>query len=239
MASPWLLIAEGLGARVDEDLLPTLYGAASVSTAQVRDELRRAGLSFRDAEAGGVPSPEELSRATRYVVKRSAGHAALFGTASGVGGVYSVPPEAIATLVFSLRLGQRLAVVHGFDPETDLGRLLLLRAMAAAHDIRLPESARVSMRVSELPQLARESVIGPSAVGDWLARRMAAGTASSVVGRMVRLVPGLGATLSGLSAWRRSQRLAVAMCGVYRRAMEAEAFVVGDVVLAEEIAPRA
>jgi hypothetical protein len=69
-----------------------------------------------------------------------------------------------------------------------------------------------------------------------VARQVATRSATTAVSRVARMVPGLAATLAGFSAWRRNDRLARAMCSVYRRAMASEAFDLDDVVLADEIA---
>ncbi|MBM4391366.1 MAG: EcsC family protein [Deltaproteobacteria bacterium] len=224
MASPWRVIAEGLGTRVDEDLLPAMYAAASVSTSQVREELRRAGLAFVDEEAGLVPEPDELRRAVDHVVRSAQIRASAMGAVTGLAGAAAMPPELVAAMVNTLRLGQRLAVVHGFDPETDHGKIVLTRALAAAMGVELPDSTRVATRVSELPVLVRAAAPGSSGAVQWAARYVVERSVGSAAARVVRLVPGLGAGIAALSAWRRQKQVAARMCAVFHRAMDALSF---------------
>jgi hypothetical protein len=56
-----------------------------------------------------------------------------------------------------------------------------------------------------------------------------------LVGRVVRLVPGLGAGVGGVVAWRRQQQHAERMAAVYAGALESAPFDLGDEVLADEV----
>ncbi len=224
MASPWRILAEGVGARVDEDLLPAIYAAASVPTTQVREELRAAGLAFADAEAGLRPDDTALRRSVDHVVRSAQFRAGAMGAVTGLAGVAAVPPEMVAAMVNTLRLGQRLAVIHGFDPETDHGKIVLTRALAAAMGVELPESARVATRVSELPVLFRSAAPGTTGAVHIATRYVVQRSMVASVGRVVRMVPGLGATIAAASAWRRQRHLAASMCAVFTRAMDPEGF---------------
>ena len=74
--SPWRLIADSLGQRLDADLLPAVYAAASVPTSVLREEFRAAGIAFVDAVAGEWPDDEALARSVVAVTKGSARAAA-------------------------------------------------------------------------------------------------------------------------------------------------------------------
>lgn len=239
MASYLLILAEALGARLDSDMLPRLYDLAGVPTAQVRSELRASGLSFVDAEAGTFPDPIEIRRTAQVVTRRSTRTAAVIGAASGVAGMASIPPELAATLVLSLRLAQRLAVVHGFDPDTDAGKLVIGRAAAAAYGVQIPEFGRVATRISDLPAVVRNQLPGPSSAAAWVGQQLVLRSGGSFVGRVLRSVPGLAATVSGIGAWRRHDRIGSRMCVVFERAMRAGCFELDDVVLADEVARNA
>jgi hypothetical protein len=231
------VLAEALGARLDADLLPRIYATAGVSTVTIRDELRAASLAFVEPESADPPDLVTLQRSIRMVVRRSSRQAAAVGVAGGVGGLSSIPPELAATLVLSLRLGQRLAVIHGFDPETDEGKIVLARALAAAYGVSLPEFGRVATRISDLPLVVRGKLPGASTALAWVGRQAIRRSSTTLAGRVLRSVPGLAASVSGFSAWRRHERLAETMCTVFARAMETQLVSLDDSVLAEEIAP--
>jgi len=232
--SPWQIIAEALGQRLDADLIPALYAAASVPVPVLRAELRAAGQAFVDPEAGQVPEADELARTIAWVVKSSSRTAAAIGAVGGAGGLLSVAPELAASAVSVLRLAQRLALVHGIDPDTDGGKLVIARALAAAYEVRLPDSTRVTTRMSDLGSMVR---VGPGGgvVAGWVGKQVARQSLAAVVRRAVRLVPGLSIGLGGFGAWRRQLVYAERMCAVYARTVEALPFDLGDEALAEEV----
>lgn len=232
--SPWRLIADSLGQRLDADLLPAVYAAASVPTRVLREEFRAAGIAFVDAVAGEWPDDEALARSVVAVTKGSARAAAAVGAVGGAAGLLALAPELAAQTVASLRLAQRLAVVYGFDPETDHGKLVLARALAAAYEVQLPDSARVTTKLSDLTGIARQDGSRQALVG-WAGRQAARQSVAMLVGRVVRLVPGLGAGVGGVVAWRRQQQHAERMAAVYAGALESAPFDLGDEVLADEV----
>lgn len=238
MASPLDLLLQALGERLDEDLLPAIYAAASVPTDEVRAWMREEGIPFVDAEAGLHPTEAELEEAALRVVRATRNRATLLGVAGGVLGAVAIPPEVLASLVAMLRLAQRLAVLHGFDPETDAGKLVLWRALAAAYEVELPTQGPVGMRVRELPALFRSQVPATRQATTWLARQVVLRASSSVVGRVTRIVPGLGAGLAGWGAHRRTRAMGQRMIEVYRRAMLAAPFELAGEELAVEVPPR-
>src|SRR5262245_26940075 len=143
MASAFDTIFASLGERLDTDLLPALYAAASVPTADVRSWLRENGIAHVDPVSGTSASSAELDEAARRVVDQTRDRGTVLGFASGLVGAVAVPPEVLASVVQTLRLAQRLAVLFGFDPETDAGKVVLWRAIAAAYEVDLPAQGPV------------------------------------------------------------------------------------------------
>ncbi len=235
MASPFSLLMQALGERLDEDLLPAVYMAASVPTADVRAWMRESGIAFVDAEAGVYPSQADLDEAARRVVRQTRDRATAFGVASGLLGAVAIPPEVLASIVSTLRLAQRLAVLHGFDPETDAGKLVLWRALAAAYEVELPAQGPVGLKVRELPEMLRSQLPATRQATAWLARQVVLRASSTVMGRITRVIPGLGAGLAGWGAHRRTRAMGERMTEVYRRAMNAAPFELYDEVIAIEI----
>jgi hypothetical protein len=235
MPSPLSILLQSLGERLDEELLPNLYAAASAPTAEIREWLRAQGLPFQDAEAGLWPTPDELETSAERVISSARDRAVAVGVVSGLVGAAAIPPEVLLSVVASLRLAQRLAVVFGFDPETDAGKLVLWRALAAAWNVELPTQGPVGMKVHQLPQLFRGQVPAQRHATAWLARQVVTRAASAVVGRISRAVPGLGAGIGGLGARRRTLAMGKKMIAVYRRAMAAEPFDLTGEELAVEV----
>ena len=235
MASPLQLLLQSLGERLDEDLLPALYTAASVPTAEVRAWMRSLGIPFVDVEAGEYPGNPELEDAARFIVAHSRDRATAVGVASGLLGAVAIPPEVLASLVSTLRLAQRLAVLHGFDPESEAGRLVMWRALAAAYEVELPTQGPVGLKVRELPEVLRAQLPATRQASAWLARQVVLRASSSVMSRVTRVIPGLGAGLAGLSAHRRTRRMGERMIQVYRRTMSAVPFDVEGEELAVEV----
>jgi hypothetical protein len=235
MASPLSILLQSLSERLDEDLLPALYAAASVPTAEVRAWMRTEGIPFVDSEAGAYPSAPELEDAAARVVAHSRDRATALGVAGGLLGAIAIPPEVLASLVSTLRLAQRLAVLHGFDPESDAGRLVMWRALAAAYEVELPTQGPVGLKVRELPDVLRSQLPATRQASAWLARQVVLRASTSVMSRVTRVIPGLGAGLAGIGAHRRTRRMGERMIQVYRRTMNAIPFDVEGEELAVEV----
>ena len=232
MPAYWELFARAMGDRFDAELIPALYDRVSVPTAQIREELRALSLPFQDVEAGQIHEQDDLVESARRLVRSGTWKSAGLGALSGALGPLAMPPELAASMAHHLRLAQRLAVVFGFDPETDAGKVAVARAMAAAYDVALPDSARLDLRVRSLPALFSGD---RSDTGTWIARQVVSRTAASITQRITRLVPGLSVGLGAWSAGRRTGRLAEKMIDVYRRALEAALFDVDGEELAVEV----
>jgi hypothetical protein len=224
MPSPLQVILESIGARIDEDLLPSLYEAASAPSAEIRAWLREEGIPHLDPESSRTDTLEEVEAAARRLVGRAQGRAAAMGVAGGMAGALAIPPEVVATLVHHLRLAQRLAVMFGFDPEDNRGRLVLWRALAAAYEVALPEQMSLGVKVRDLPAAFRSQVPATRQAGVWVAQQLFWRTLGSIAGRVTRIVPGLGAGVAGLSGYRRTAKLGERMIAVYRRAADATPF---------------
>lgn len=221
MASPFSIILESLGERLDEDLLPALYAAASVPTAEIRAWLREAGHAHLDADTGSFPAASDLDEAAVAVVRVTRDRATMLGLASGFVGPVAIPPEVLASMVQVLRLAQRLAVLYGFDPETDAGKVMLWRAIAAAYEVEMPMQGPVGLKVRELPELLRAQLPATRQATVWLARQVVVRTITSMASRITRYIPGLGAGLAGMGARRRTDAMGARMIAVYRRGCDA------------------
>lgn len=237
MASTFGIILDNLGERLDEELLPALYAAASAPTVEIRVWMEENGVVYVDRETGRVPSTAELDEAAERLIGHARDRATMLGAASGLAGAVAVPPEVLASLVQTLRLAQRLAVLHGIDPETDAGKLLLWRALAAAYEIELPDGT-LGLKVRELPDLVRQQLPATRQATAWLTRQLVVRTVATVAGRITRLIPGLGAGLAAAGARRRAIDMGARMNEVLRRAGEGDRFDVEGEEPAVEIRRR-
>lgn len=235
MASPWQFVIDALADRLDTDLLPAIYAAASVPTPQIRSMFREAGVPFLDPETGLQPSVSELEEAAARIIREARNASTAVGAVSGVVGAVAVPPEVLASLVQILRMGQRLAVLFGFDPETDAGKLVLWRAIAGAFDISLPEKGELGLRISQLPDLIRSQLPATQQASDWVVRQVATRAALTAAQRVIRVIPGLSMGFSAWTARRRMGKMGERMVEVYRRAMEAQPWELADEALAVEV----
>lgn len=239
--SPWQVLLETLGDevrdRLDGDLLPSLYATVSVPTQVIRATFRADDIAFIDANAGQWPDALALEESAQQVIAHARRRGVSLSVVSGLVGAVAIPPEVLASLVLALRLGQRMAVVFGFDPETDAGRLVLWRAVAAAYDLEMPSQAQVGMRVSDLPELLKSQLPSSQRVASWMGKRVARRVAMTAVKRATRLVPGLGMGVAGWAAHRRVDTMGARMLTVFRRSVEAQPFDVLDESVAVEVAP--
>lgn len=235
MGSPWSVLWEALGERLDEDLLPAVYEAASVPTAEIRRQFREAALPHLDPEAGLRPEASELDAAADRIITGARGRAAALGAVGGLAGAFAIPPEVLASLVQTLRLAQRLAVLYGFDPETDLGKVVMWRAIAAGYEVSLPAQGPIGLKVRDLPDVLRSQVPATRQASGWLARQVVTRSVMSVANRVTRLVPGLGAGMAAWGAQRRIDGMGRRMAAVYARACVDSAFDLEDEVLAIEV----
>ena len=220
MAGPRELLRE-LAERMDSRLVEGWLQTVSVPTHRVRAWLTAAGRPFVDPDSAPVPL-EDADRTAAWVLAQARWTGGTLGGLAGLGGAASIPPEVLATVVHGLRLGQRLCVVYGFDPETDRGRMVLWQALAAGFEVDLPEQGPIGLRLSELP-----GVLVPrgaaSNVGGALARSVLRRSALMVVGRLFRLVPVVSAGLSATEGQRRISGIGERMAATLHRVAEVPA----------------
>lgn len=235
MPSPWQIVLETLGDRLDEELLPSLYDAVSVPTAEVRAWLRESGVPWLDPDMPGGAALAEVEAAAQRVVGQAQGRAAALGAVSGVAGAVAIPPEVLASLVHSLRLAQRLAVMFGFDPETDRGRVVLWRALAQAYEVELPAQGSVGVRVRDLPDVVRAQLPASRQASLFLARQVVWRSVLAVASRVTRVVPGVGAGIAAWSGYRRTETMGRRMIDVYKRAADATPWEIEDETPAVEV----
>ncbi len=201
--------------RLDRKLPSSLYAAVSVPASRARAQFRAAGRPFLDPEAE-APSLADVDDTARRVIDQAVARAAGIGGMAAMGGVASVPPEAVAQAVTVLRLAQRLAVVYGFDPDTDRGQAAVWGALAAGMEVELPEQGPLEVRLRDLPGLAASA---ESASGD-LTRAVAARAAWMVAGRISRFVPLVAPGLSAVAIRKNMLGTGARMQALLRRMAE-------------------
>jgi len=185
----------------DERLLAGWYRAISVPAGRVRQRLRQRGLAYVDPSTG-KGDPAELDRSARWTIDQARFGATALGGIAGIGGLVSVPPEVLAQLVGGIRLGQRLAVIYGFDPETDRGRMALFRALAAGYEVELPDGGPVGMRLSELPSIVAPVLLQPRTMSAALVGEIVRKSAWTLAARLTRVIPVISAGTSAVHARR-------------------------------------
>lgn len=205
--------------RMDDRLVAGWYRALSVPTDRVRRHLRAAHRPFVDPDAE-LPSLDELDRTAAWVIEQTSARATALGGIAGLVGIASVPPEAAATVVAVVRLAQRLAVVYGFDPETDRGQMALTRALAAGFEVELPDRGAVGMRLTDLPAVIAPAWVRPRTVGSELAGRVMRQAVGMVLGRVSRLVPVLSSGPAASDGRRRMREVGDRMRLVLRQIAE-------------------
>lgn len=238
MQTVWELLLGELGHKLDQELLPRIYAAIGLSTADVRSELSELGLPFYDPVTGRHPDQSELDQAAEKLIARASRAAAAGGAAAGFAGAVGVPPELAGALVSSLRLGQRLAVLYGIDPDTDRGRLILWRAVAAAWQIELPRQGALDLRVRALPRLVRDALPEAERTLPGVARTLAARAVVTLGRRSLKVLPGMGAALGAWDARKRIREQGHRMLPVFQRAWDGVPLLEGPVEDAVEVRAR-
>ncbi|MEN9787113.1 MAG: hypothetical protein RLZZ299_2377 [Pseudomonadota bacterium] len=216
-------LVRGLGARVDDSALPMLAEHVFPSTREVRARLRHAGAPWLDPDGPELPAPEQLRASSERAIGRARGRVGWWAAASTAAGPWGVAPERLGTLLAVLRLAQELAVIHGFDPESESGRQVALRAVAAGLEIELPTQGPGGARLQDARRwLADLRVRGD--LGAWMF-----GTArGAILTRALRVIPGLSA---GHAAWTARDQLGASgerMRAVFAAASAATPFAFHD-----------
>ncbi len=209
----WKELAREMEDRLDTELLPLVYSTLSVSSKQIREELSELGLGVLDeAEV------EDLDPLAAEIIARSVRRFSLVGAMGGLGGIATIPPEIIATLIASLRLCQRLEVLYGFDPDSEHGRLLLWRAMGAAYGVKMPKKG--SLRVPGVFTPKTASAPDTGEITAWMTRQIVQSSIRSLTRRFSRWIPGLGLGFSVAFARRQMKKQGREMQSVFRAAYE-------------------
>ncbi len=218
-------LLETLGERLDTDAVARVYLAASVPTAQVKAELRAQGHAWHDPDGPGCVA-EQVAVTSERLVREASTQAAFVGAASTLAGALALAPETAGRVVTTLRLAQRLAVVHGFDPETDAGRMVVLRALAQGWGLDVPDQVSLNLRARDLPTLFRRRLATTTPDGVSVLARAA--VSRSLARRVASVVPGLGAGVAGWSTRRKTLEAGARMRAVIERACEAVPFELPD-----------
>jgi hypothetical protein len=215
--------------HADHRLPSGFYLAISVPTERVRSKLRRSRRAFIDPGEAAPPELADVDATATWVISQASLSGAMLGGFASVAGAASVPPEALATAVAWVRLAQRLAIVYGFDPETERGQLAVWRALAAGLELQMPDHGPLSMRVRDLPTmiLPRATMVSASAE---MARAVLRQSLWSLATRVTRLVPIVSPGVSAVSARRRVSDVGERMKAALRRLAE----VPGDLDVVED-----
>jgi hypothetical protein len=194
--------------RMDSRLPAGFYAAVSVPSEPFRDALRRRGRAFIDPEAAQAPPDGDVDATARWVIAQAGVSSAGLAAVAATLGAASVPPEVVAQALAVLRTAQRLAIVYGFDPETERGALAVWRAVAAVYGVSLPSEGPADVRVRDLGALLLPAPLRDrdvKAAGMVVARAALRKSASMLMRRAVRWlpVPLLSPGLSALQARRK------------------------------------
>jgi len=207
--------------RVDRRLVGEVVAAVSVPAERVRQQLHDSGLACLDPSRSDGPGLAELDGAADHLIQQASLGASALGGFAGLGGAATIAPQAAATAVAIVRLAQRLAVVYGFDPDTDRGRMALWRALAAGLEIDLPKRGATGLRFTELPRVVGPRLPDPNQAGLVLARGLVWRSVRLVGGRLGRLVPVVSSAGSAVRGRRRMREVGDRMKAVLRRLAEA------------------
>ena len=195
-------ILRDLGVRVDEDLPPAVIKRIGVDVEAFHLELNERGFRYDLRESPDRPNAEALRRSAEYAIANSVRSAGMLGAASGIAGMFGVPPEALARVIQSFRLAQRIAIIYGYDPESDRGGMHIKRALSSAWGFELPDQAKVDLKVSDLRAVMRSGLPALHDGPAWMARTLTRTATAAVSRRFSRLIPGLGAGMGLLHARR-------------------------------------
>jgi hypothetical protein len=210
--------------QVDASLVAAVHAGISVDADKVRSWLRGAQRPFVDPDHKALPSSHELERTAHWVIEQSRFKLALLGGVAGVAGAVSVPPEALASTLASLRLAQRLSIVYGFDPNSDRGERAVWSAMAAGFGLELPGDGPVGLKASELPLVLVRGARARYPNGA-IAAAVLRESAWRIGRRMSRwmALPGLSSALSAAGAHQRASEIGTRMLASLQRLADAPA----------------
>ena len=202
--------------RADEQLTAGFYTAISVPPERVRERLRKHRRAFVDPDAA-PPEMRDVNETARWVVEQSSLRAASLGGIAGVGGPVSVPPEALASAIATLRLAQRLAIVYGFDTETDRGQMAVWKALAAGLQLELPSQGPLQVRMRDIPQMLVPVTVQSASAE---LTRAVLWSSLATLARVTRLLPVVSPAFGAVAARQRTREVGDRMIAALRRIVE-------------------
>lgn len=223
--------------RMDRSLIPGVHAAISIDAAAVRRWLRAAGQPFMDPDAAQPVTARQLEQTAAWVVGQTRQRQTLFGGVAGAAGAASVPPEAIAATISSLRLAQRLAVVYGFDPASDRGERAVWQAVAAGFELDLPGDGPMGLRMSQVPTVLVRGAAARYPNGA-LAAAVLRQSAWTIGKRLSRwfVLPGVSSAIAAAGAHQRVGQVGERMSSTLRRLADAPDVDSRRIVEAVEVA---
>lgn len=217
----------------DRRILEALFALVSISPHRLKSQLKAQGLVYCAPELAEQPNLTQLDQTAERLIKLSQDNATALGGIAGAAGALSLPPEILAHVVSTMRLGQRLALVYGFDTDTDAGKMALWQALAHGFEVDFPERGPLSVRISEV--LSKSE--GPSSVSSSLAQAMVRRSGRIIGSRFNRLLPLVAAGPAAIAARRRIREAGQRMQTTFRQLAELPAGGLQDIEDAVEIDP--
>ncbi len=191
MAGIWNEVGRELALRMDEDLIGRLTREISIDVQATREWLKQRSLAFDLGNRSPRPTTDALGQTADVLIRKAVRRAGLSGALTGWAGLAGMPAEVGFRLLLTVRLAQQLAVVYGYDPSTDRGRILVRRALAAAYEVELPEQQSEGTRLRDLRALTQTNTQATSRTA-WIAQAATRHTRRAVGRSLSRKVPGLG-----------------------------------------------
>ena len=189
-----------LGERIDEDLVSALYQRSSLRTTTIIEEFERRALIRDEPSRLDRPTEEQLWDSSDVVIKSARRRASVRGAMTGAAGLVAITPETMSAMIQILHLSQRLSVIWGHDPHTDRGRMLLVRALAQAHHVDLPDQGQLRVRVRDLRRLAGKQLPDRRHTSILIALSLARHSLGKIGSGVTRALPG---SAQWLAVWRR------------------------------------
>ena len=224
-----------LGERIDEDVVGLLYERASLSTEEIIAEFTQMKIRWDRPDTFPPLTRNELEINSLAIVKKAQRRASLRGALTGTVGFIAIPPEVLASMIQLLQLSQKLAVVWGHDPNSDRGRILLIRSFSHALGVSLPDHAPLSIRLGDIRKIATKQLPDLRHTGVLLGLSLARHSLGRLRTGLARSLPFVGALAGGIEARRSISAAATKMIEVYSRAWRGGTRIEGPVEDAMEV----
>jgi hypothetical protein len=235
MPSPIQQAFLNLRERIDEDLVAALYERASLRTEDIIEELDARRLTREDPHSLERPDSQQLQQSTAAVIRQAGRRATVRGAVTGAAGLLAIPPEMMAAMIQILHLSQRLSVIWGHDPDTDRGRMLLVRSFATAFKLALPDQGQLGVRVRDLGRIAGRQVPDRRHTSLLVGLSLARHSLGRLGTGVARAIPGIGAIAGGFEARRVLHQAGIQMAPVYSRAWSGALRIEGPIEEAIEV----